>query len=159
MKKFNFLPKFKRQKAQSLVELAISLTVILMLLSGAVDFGMAFFTYTAMRDAAQEGAFYGSFRPPRDSASSQDIINRVRHSSSNPLNLADTSKVSVTVTLPNGPGTACQGPTSGSGPTNAVQVSVQYNYPIIMPFLGTILGKQTIPLTATVTDTILSPQC
>jgi len=51
-------PRGKR--GQSLVELSISLMVILMLLSGAVDFGMALFSYTTLRDAAQEGALYGS---------------------------------------------------------------------------------------------------
>jgi Flp pilus assembly protein TadG len=155
MKKLKMYPIFKHQSGQSLVELAISLTVILMLLSGAVDFGMAFFTYTALRDAAQEGALYGSFNP--DPASLSDIEDRVRNSSTNPVNLADTSKVHVVISWTNGPSAACQG--SVGGITNGIKVSVSYNYPIIMPFLGTIIGSQTIPLNATVTDTILSPMC
>jgi hypothetical protein len=28
-----------------------------------------------------------------------------------------------------------------------------------MPFLGAIVGSQTVPISATVTDTILSPSC
>ena len=54
------------QGGQSLVELAITLTVLLVLLSGAVSFGMAYYSYVAMRDAAQEGALYGSFMPCDD---------------------------------------------------------------------------------------------
>ncbi len=140
----------KSQRGQSLVELAISLTVILMLLSGAVDFGMAFFSYTAIRDAAQEGAASGSFNPT-DSAG---MIMRVRKQSTNPVNLNDASKVTVSASII---GASCQGVTGGT--TNAVQVTVKYNYPIIMPFLGLILNSQTIPLSATETDTILSPMC
>lgn len=138
------------QRGQSLVELAISLTIILMLLAGAVDFGVAFFSYSALRDAAQEGALYGSINPTNFTG----IEQRVRQASSNPIDLTNTNTVNVSITII---GEACQGSTNGS--TNAVQVMVAYNYPIIMPFLGIIIGSQTIPLRATVTDTILSPVC
>jgi len=138
------------QRGQSLVELAISLTVILMLLAGAVDFGMAFFSYSALRDAAQEGALYGSINP----TNFDGITQRIRQSSNKPVNLADESKVFVSISVI---GRACQGTTNGS--TNAIQVMVSYDYPIIMPFLGVILGRQTIPLHAIVTDTVLSPIC
>ena len=57
-----FLPPEK--KGQSLVEFAISLTVMLILLAGTVDFGIGLFHYIAMREAAQEGALYGSIAPP-----------------------------------------------------------------------------------------------
>ena len=71
----------KSQRGQSLVELAISLMVILMLLMGAIDFGIALFAYVSMRDAAQEGAVYGSIEPDdadgivtRTIAAADDII-------------------------------------------------------------------------------------
>ncbi len=153
MKKQNLLQGSKHQRGQSLVELAISLTIILMLLSGAVDFGMAFFSYTAMRDAAQEGALYGSFNP-RDI---QGIIYRVQRSSTSPVDFSDSSKVTINVSPTNGISAECQGTTGGT--VNGVQVTVHYDYPLVMPFLGAFIGSQTIPLTATVTDTILSPQC
>lgn len=138
------------QRGQSLVELAISLTVILLLLAGAVDFGMAFFSFTSLRDAAQEGALYGSINP----TNFDGITQRIRQASDRPINLADESKVFISISII---GRACQGTTNGS--TNAIQVMVSYNYPIIMPFLGRIIGSQTIPLRAIITDTILSPIC
>jgi Flp pilus assembly protein TadG len=153
MKKLAFHTQLREAQGQSLVELAISLTVILMLLSGAVDFGMAFFSYTALRDAAQEGAVYGSFSPGDPSG----IIKRVRKTSTSPVDLTDTTKIHITSSLTNGPTAGCEG--SVGGKQNGIQVSVKYDYPIIMPFLGIILGGQTIPLTATVTDTILAPMC
>ena len=48
------------ERGQSLVEFAISLVIILWLLAGAVEFGIALFQYIQLRDAAQEGALYGS---------------------------------------------------------------------------------------------------
>lgn len=134
------------ERGQSLVELAISLTVIMLLLAGAVDFSMAYFSFSAMQDAAQEGALYGSVNPHDEVG----IETRVRSASSNPVNLADPSLVQVTVTVPEGPA-ACEG--------DDVKVTVVYEYPISMPFIGGIIGSQKITLTASVTDTILQPVC
>ena len=50
-------------KGQSLVEFAIGATILLILLSGVVEFGIAFFQYVQLRDAVQEGALYGSVHP------------------------------------------------------------------------------------------------
>jgi Flp pilus assembly protein TadG len=139
-----FVNTHKGESGQSLVELAVSLTVILLLLAGAVDFSIAYFSFAAMQDAAQEGALYGSLNP----TDTTGIVTRVRRASSNPVNLEDESRVNVTVNLP---GDACEG--------NEIQVSVIYDYPISMPFIGTIIGSQTITLNASVTDTILQPPC
>ena len=53
----------KSERGQSLVELAISFPVILLLMLGTLDFGMATYSYLIIRDAAQEGALYGSIDP------------------------------------------------------------------------------------------------
>jgi len=50
-----------RTKAQALVEFALAATLIFTLLAAAVDIGLMFFTLQGLRNAAQEGAFYGSF--------------------------------------------------------------------------------------------------
>ena len=144
-------------RGQSLVELAVALPILILLLLGTVDFGMAIFSYSMLRDAAQEGAFYGSFNP----ANKAEIENRTRNISprgedevfSSPVNLRDMDLVNVDVqTL----GQACQGITNGA--TNSVQVSVSYKYHVLMPFIGPVLGT-TIPLTGTATNIILQPAC
>jgi TadE-like protein len=132
------------ERGQSLVELALSLSAILLLLTGAVDFSIAYFSYSAMQDAAQEGALYGSVNPEDEAG----IISRVRNASTNPVNLADEDKVDVIVTLPE---EACEG--------NEIKINVIYDYPISMPFIGAIIGSQQIRLNAKVTDTILQPAC
>ncbi len=73
------------ERGQSLVELAMSLTMIMLLLAGAVDFSIAYFSFSAMQDAAQEGALYGSINPDDEDG----IISRVRSASTNPVDLAD----------------------------------------------------------------------
>jgi len=137
------------EKGQSLVELALTLLIILTLLAGAVDLGSAFFSYVAIRDAAQEGALYGSLYP----TDTNGIYYRVRQSSSAPVDLSDISI--VTVPPPSTPQGACR-PLSGSNP---ITVTVRYNYELSMPFIGAILGTDKIPLSASVTDTILNPKC
>src|SRR5262245_39578380 len=91
----------KSERGQSLVELSISLVLLLLLLSGAVEFGMAFFQYVQLRDAAQEGALYGSMNPNNGT---QTVVNqtgietRARAASSSPVNLQDAVNVTVVAT-------------------------------------------------------------
>ena len=146
------------ERGQSLVELAITLPILILLLLGTLDFGMAIFSYSMLRDAAQEGAFYGSFNP----ANVAEIENRARNISpraddavfSSPVQLRDTDLVTVNVQALGNP---CQG--AKNGVANSIQVNVSYRYPILMPFVGRVIGSNTIPLTGTATNIILQPPC
>ena len=144
----------KKENGQSLVELSISILILLLLLVGAVEFGMAFFQFVQLRDAAQEGALYGSLHPLDDA----DIRNRIRSSSDSPVDLADTGAVTITIayTPTDNPSYACEGSTGGV--SHGIQVTVSFDHDVFMPFMTQIVGD-TIPLNATVTDTILSPRC
>lgn len=150
--------KSYNERGQSLVEIAISLPVIILLLLGTVDFGMAIFSYSIIRDAAQEGALYGSFNPDNKA----EIENRARNISplgedeifSSPVDLTNKELVQVEVKAI---GDSCQG-TTGSKP-NSLRVRVRFYYPILMPFIGSIIGSDTIPLTGSATNVILQPPC
>jgi Flp pilus assembly protein TadG len=145
------------ERGQSLVELAVSLVILLYLLSGAVEFGIIFFQFVQLRDAAQEGALYGSINAPPDPASDPTLYatrvaaieTRAKSASSSPIDLINDPNVTVTVTVPDGK--YCE---SGS-----LQVQVGYPHQIFMPFLPQLIGRSTIPLNAQVTDTILTPVC
>ena len=144
----------KSERGQSLVELAISLVLLLLLLSGAVEFGIAFFQFVQLRDAAQEGALYGSMNPNDPSP----IETRARAASSSPINLSDTTKVAITITATDKTtnntkslASACEG--------DGITVTLTYDHKIFMPFIPQAIGRSFIPLTASVTDTILSPVC
>ena len=141
----------KNERGQSLVELAVSLVLLLLLLSGAVEFGMAFFQFIQLRDAAQEGALYGSVNP----SDPPNIINRVQGASNSPINLATDATINISIdgydylTQSSQYATVdCEG--------HGLEVKVSYDHQIFMPFMTAIVGP-TIPLSANVTDTILSP--
>jgi hypothetical protein len=134
------------ERGQSLVEFAISLTVIMLLLAGAVEFGIALFQFVQLRDAAQEGALYGSIHPGDDA----NIELRVKSASQSPIDLQNDPDVDITINYPDG-APHCEG--------KGIEVEVSYPHPIAMPFIGPIIGSNTIQLTASVTDTILLPVC
>ncbi|MDA1330536.1 MAG: TadE/TadG family type IV pilus assembly protein [Chloroflexi bacterium] len=124
--------------------MAVSFTLLVLLLSVTVDGGRIFLSYIAVRDAAEEGALHGSLNPT-DSAG---IESRVRTNSTTPVNLAVTGTVTVSSQLL---GAACAG--------NGIKVTVTHTINLTMPFISTILGNSTIPLTAVSTATILRPPC
>jgi len=146
--------KNKSERGQSLVELAISLVVLLYLLSGVVEFGIAFFQFIQLRDAAQEGALYASLNPT-DTA---NIETRVRNASNAPIDLqVTTGERAVTVTITpidsDGAPDTCVG--------DGIQVNVAFTHQVFMPFVSPIFramsgdGTNTIHLNGSVTDTIL----
>lgn len=139
----------KKQSGQSLVELAMSLMVILLLLLGAIEFSLALFQYVTIRDAAQEGAVYGSINP-EDGAG---IKYRVVAAASDVMNLDPEDNVTVTL---NG-SDYCEGTTSGT--PNSLTVTITFAHPISFPLVGPMIGSNTINLTANVTNTILQPIC
>ena len=146
MRTFNSKPISTRQeRGQSMVEMAISFIILLVLLAGVVDLGRAFFTYMTMRDAAQEGAAFGSLYP----SNAAGIISRVRSATDSPIDMASAA-IRVEASVVEGD------PCAGSG----IRVDVYYDdFPMIMPFFGTFMGRDTIPLHAWVTDEILRPPC
>lgn len=126
----------EKESGQSLVELAISFTFIIFLLGGIVEFGMAFFQYVQLRDAAQEGALYGSFcQDPNQ------IEIRARNASNKPL---DLHRVNIGVSVEN------EGIEGGD-----LKVTLSYDHKVFMPFIDRFTGGY-ITLRAEVIDTILS---
>jgi Flp pilus assembly protein TadG len=156
------MKRFISERGQSLVELGVSLLILLYLLSGAAEFGVLFFQFVQLRDAAQEGALYGSMNPyvdansngafdPGELVNQAGIESRVRAASSSPIDLTDTSKVTVAAVSSDGSGLFCEG--------HGLQVTVSFTHHIFMPFIPQLIGRTEIPLSATVVDTILSPIC
>jgi Flp pilus assembly protein TadG len=137
------IQKKKEESGQSLVEMAVALVILLLLVGGVVDIGRAYFTYMAMRDSVQEGALYGSINPTL----TQEIKNHVLDSSEMIPDILGNDDITVEVI-----GAPCTG--------NGIRVTVRYdNFPLTMPFIGAVIGSQTVPISASVTDTILSPGC
>src|SRR6185295_11358721 len=56
-------PGDDRERGQGLVEFSLMLVFLSVLLISLLDLGRAYFTYLALKDAASEGAYYGSAFP------------------------------------------------------------------------------------------------
>ena len=135
------------EKGQSMVELALTITILMILLAGVVDLGRAFFTYMAMRDAAQEGAAYGAINPFDETGIRSRVLDNLEQVVSDPEHTGDIIHVGIETF-----GQRCLG--------NEIVVSVDYNgFPLTMPFLGWILNSQTLDIHATIKDNILKPPC
>lgn len=135
------------ERGQSMVEFALVITILMILLAGVIDMGRAFFTYMAMRDAAQEGAAYGSLNPTSIGGIQDRVWDNLDQVVPG-LPVSDHIRISVSY----GYGAICLG--------NTIQVDVFYDeFPLAMPFLGWILNSQTLPIHATINDSILRPTC
>jgi Flp pilus assembly protein TadG len=150
-----------KQRGQSLVELGLSMIVLLFLLAGAINFGMAFYDYVAIRDAAQEGALYGSINPPLNINDRNEIKYRVQHSSDKPVDLKNDPSVVVKVCTCNPSVVNCQIEGNWSCdsdpaicPGYQLKVTVEYYCPVTMPIVG--IFTDAIHLTASATSTILT---
>jgi hypothetical protein len=156
--------KLNREGGQSLVEFAVSGIIILLLLVAIADFGRAFFTYLSMRDAAQEGAAFGSICPRHY----PQILGRIRNTGNLPVSLEDPTQVFIDCHYwvdYDGDGIAdvdteiwpCDiDPNLHTlNPGDGIRIRVRYpSFVITTPLLGSIIGNQ-ISLQAEVTDTIL----
>lgn len=160
----------RREKGQSLTELAVSFMLVMLILSGAVDLGRAYFALVALRDAAQEGVIYASINP----ADQTGIGQRIDDTSDSPIDMGTTT---VTVTYgPASKGFAADGSDACAGFTdtgadsadvgtvtdvesNFVTVLVEYDFAFTMPLIPPIIGSNSITLRAEQTHTILSPRC
>lgn len=150
-------PGSRRERGQSLTELAISFVALLMVLSVGVDVGRAYFSLISLREAAEEGAIFGSFNLCNSSgtAINPGIEARVRSSSSTPVDLANTTNVIVAVSKP---ANTCDGlPHNTTCAGNRVTVTVTHYFRLTMPFVGAIIGTQTIPISVSSSGTILRP--
>lgn len=134
---------YQKDQGQSFLELALIVPILLIIIAGTVDLSRLYLSYTALRDAAMEGANYGSLAPTETT----HIEERVRAYSKHPLDLSDTSSVHVFISTDTNP---CAG--------KQVTVKVTHDFVIATPLIGSFIG-QSFPVSATVSNTILTPKC
>lgn len=152
-----FIPKRdKKEQGQSLVELAISFTVIILVLAGAVDFGRAFFALIALRDAAQEGVLYASINPDDELG----IEARVQTMSSSPIDMAAIPAADIDISWSDA-SHKCAGfyNNGGAQESYAVTVSVEYDFDFTMPIIQNFFPGGVLRFVVDDTHTILAPEC
>ena len=128
----------KRERGASLVEVALTLPILLMLVMGIVDFGRAFATRIAIQDASQEGALVAGFAP----AETARIVNQtVEAGASVPVASGDVS-------------ISCE-----FGP-DRITVTVVHDLALITPFVqGLVGGSIQLTTSETATDFNVDQTC
>jgi Flp pilus assembly protein TadG len=144
------------ERGQSLSELALFLTFLFILLAGVVDLGRAFFTFITLRDAAQEGALYASYKPTDCGGAIARAKETTKAGGSviSPVDLQNDANVNVSCIVDK----PCAA-TESYGGGEAQIIATYSNFPITMPFLGTLLGSQTFEISASSTNDVVSPMC
>jgi hypothetical protein len=160
-------PPRRGERGQGLLEFSLVVIFLTVLLMGVLDLARAYFSYLALKDAAEEGAYYGSAFPQctgsdgvnHDSPGCADpnsIPYRVRHSTpqGSLVNVNDLG-AQVVVDLPCGSTPPCR---LQAG--QVLTVTVSYPYQVITPFVGAIVSGQVLTLTARSSAVIVRvPDC
>lgn len=126
------------RRGQSLIEVALVLPIIIMILLGLLDFGRAFYTLVALRDAADEGASYAAIKP-NDSAGIQ------RRAAEASTNLVNIQMGDVSIIRPS--------PLAVGQP---ITVTVNFYFDLYTPFVQGLLPDGELILHGSATHAILS---
>jgi Flp pilus assembly protein TadG len=128
----------QRQRGQAVVEFAFVLPLFLLIMSGTIEFGRAYFAYAQLLQAAQEGARYGAVLPdvPNDNA----IIERVQQLA--PGRDDDTVTIATSASPTNSASVSANSRTRG----NVIAVTVRHDQRVLMP----ALPLPALPMTVTV---------
>jgi Flp pilus assembly protein TadG len=141
-------PQREAQAGQALVELALMAIILMVLLGFTLDIGRAYYSYLALKDAAGEGAYYGSVHPgwidSGDCADPTNVVYRVKNSAPSG-GLVNWDSVAVNVDVPS--------TTAGS----YITVTATSQFQLIAPFTSVFTGGSTVPLTAVSSARLLAP--
>lgn len=128
------------RRGQSLVEVALVLPIIIMILLGLLDFGRAFYTMVALRDAADEGASYAAIKP-------NDTVGIQRRAAEASTNLVSIAIGDVSIIRPT--------PLAVGQP---ITVTVDFYFDLYTPFVQGLLPGGELILQGRATHAILSLQ-
>ena len=129
---------FRKDDGQAMVEVAISLSLLLLLTLGSIDFGYLFSTKVTLQNAVRQAGRYaitGQCITGTDGSCSQtrynSIVKTLQDNSLGYLNTSNAGDISITCTN-NGGG--C--PSGAGGPGDLVTISVAYPYGFLSPLLA-----------------------
>ena len=128
-----------RRPAQAVVELAIALTVVLLLVLGIFDFAPAIVRAAQLTQAVREGAAYGRSAPTQTAA----IKTRVKQSITS-LDLADGDITVTCQTGLDGADKACASATIG----DSISVAATFTYVPTSGYVQAFAGA-TLPISRT----------
>lgn len=131
---------FKRnQEGQSMVEMALTMPILVLIVAGILDLGRAYFTFVTLSDAAAEGAAYAAIHP----TDTVQVIERAADTT-NGLVVLDPSMVSVDY--------------AELIPGSSITVTVEYEYQLLTPIVQSFINDGKLLMRATVAQPIINQQ-
>jgi Flp pilus assembly protein TadG len=149
-------PLPEKQRGQSLVELALTLPLLILIMAGVLDLGRVFFAYITITNAAREGARYGADHPrnpddlPLPSGNGiGDIQDKViAEATGSGINI---SAGNITITCKHlGSPVTCG---TGTAPGDLITVNVTYTFNLVTVL---VLTGTPVTLKSSATMTILT---
>lgn len=148
----------QRERGQSLVEIALSFPVLLLILSGMLDIGRVYYTYIALEDAAAEGAKFLALNPwcensavtlaslPSRASRTNDnnppcpdpnnAVFRIQNSNEQQVNWDDFALITTNVP-------------AGVDVGDIVRVNIKYTFNFVTPGISAIARSILLDVTAT----------
>jgi Flp pilus assembly protein TadG len=126
-----FVPTPRPRRAASLVETAITLSVMFLFTLGVIVVGMGVHAYQEVGALAREGARYASVHGAqyaKESGGSMATATSIKTAISSMATGLDTSQITVTATWDNSSEVAVYNDSSGNPTTNYVHVTVSYTW-------------------------------
>ena len=149
--------KSRLQRGQSLVEMALSMSVLILIFSGVVDLGRAFFSWVQLQSAITEGAHWAGIYPSCiANANSYNTGSHIECENSNAIDerilnedgqLNRNNYLCVTATV--SPSADAASPVPGDD----VQLQAKYKVTLITPLMMALFGN-TFYIYATAHETI-----
>jgi len=156
----------EKSKGQALVELTLSFTALIFILSGVLDFGRAWYTYVAMTDAAAEAALYLSMFPqcPRNVGTGcvdpNNAYDRATNTAS--IDLIDWAKAGFLIGADNtdpGPNQTLIVDNNSDGNLDQgdqFKTIITYPFELYTPIISQIAGSELIILRAEVQNSVIA---
>lgn len=136
------------ERGQSLVEMSVGFVLLLIVLSGLLDVGRAYYIYVGLEDGAGEAALYLSIDPECRTAADGDQCADPNNAEYRARNAGgeniDWSAADITITRP-----------AIYGVGDPVKVTIQYELPLLTPFMPRFAGINPVYLTTEATQTII----
>lgn len=137
--------KKDKSRAQSMVELALILPIVLLVVLGLIEFGRAFFYYTMISGGAREGARYGCVHMEDGEAA---VTAGVRQAVYSRLIMIPPSAVTVNITYDDGANPIGYTAAASHLGDSRIVVEVQAPFSMITPIIRDIFPPTTIHFTS-----------
>ena len=115
----------RRERGQDLVEFAITLPMLLLLLMAIIDLGRAIYYFSAVHNAAREGARYGIVNP-LDFSGMRDTVEHYAIG-------VDPNNLVIVASQPD---------------LITIRVEVTYTFQAVSPFFGWVSGSDSITISS-----------